>query len=473
MILVHLLQELRVFAAIAAVFGGLPWFLAKADPRRASWLVWSVRTVLFAETIGLALGRWRLCLPGAVISGLFLFAAGNPLLIGSGRISDWRTRLGSVLRMANPAKTLYKFEVGSKAGNFVAFLGRRRYRKVWIAALAFVVISPLRHVRFIDGRTYSRAVSLHVLSLGQEWTPDGSVAFLSPIPVISGEDAAAVIRCSNPVLIIALTAASWFTVWEWTFSAWGALAVGASAFVIAAFLRGGAELGSGGTAAIAWLVAIALLRRRSWDAAGAAALALMIEPAVHLEGLLYVSGSICGILVLAITPIRQLAPWTAAIPALVLALFQAPARPSPSQYESAATVAETIARTLPERHWLIVSPMQELAFTYGHGWHYELSEFVGEYPAERVTHPDFHFDFPVNTVFVFVEKSPLGEPSARDSALFNTVLEPAALSYQRYLDRSDLEYEAAAIVSAYQSSHPGGVRIYFDDAVLRVYRLEM
>jgi hypothetical protein len=72
-----------------------------------------------------------------------------------------------------------------------------------------------------------------------------------------------------------------------------------------------------------------------------------------------------------------------------------------------ATTVTRIIREFPRNEWLVVSPMQEVALTYGHGWHMELWEFVDKYTVAQVSRPDFSFKFPVSDTFVFVEKQPL------------------------------------------------------------------
>src|SRR5579862_3827965 len=278
MIGLHVWQEIRVFFGLAAVFAVLPWVLARKEGTGSSWLLWTLRTVLFAEVAGLVLGRERLCLPGAMCSALLLFVGGALLVEGFDRPVAWRTGLISIFRSAPWLLTLSAPLLLSQLSDLVRrTIKRLPCRGLWVAAAAFVCLYPLQHVRFINGHSYERVLSLDVLTWGEAWKPDGSVAFLAPAMFLSGEDGAAMIRFANPLLIAMLVATAGFAVWELTGSRWGAFTSAATLFGAALFSRGGGELGSGAIAAIPWLLAIVLLNRYSWDAGFAAALALMIE----------------------------------------------------------------------------------------------------------------------------------------------------------------------------------------------------
>ena len=480
-----LFDELRFVFAVTILFAGFPWLLAQTERTPLSRCIWTMRTVLFAEVASIALGTRRLLLPGAFFAALALFLLISLWLTGRLRGFSLQRRFQGAMRLLFNAaensgacirRRILKYVV-LRTRIFLTWRpSRRELPFLWMAIIGFSVLYPLHQTRFLSSVSYSRVLSLQVLTHAQAWTPDGSVSFLAPIVFLSGDDAATVIRIANPMFIAALAAAAWFAIWELTASATGASLLAIAIFGIAVFPRIGGELEAGGIASIAWLVAIGLLNRSLKDAANAAALALLIQPSLRKETVLYVGGVLCAMVILWIgrsLPCRYATTWSglAIIPISALAWFGMPAQGGPYQHESAAQVADRIARTFPQKQWLIVSPVQELAFTYGRGWHYELSEFTGAYRVPEVSRPDFGFAFPVKTVFVFTEKQPLRSEAASDSRLFNATFDPAMRSYESYLNRAGMEYQASAIMAAYASTH-AGVDVFFEDDVLRVYRLE-
>src|SRR5205085_825865 len=147
----------------------------------------------------------------------------------------------------------------------------------------------------------------------------------------------------------------------------------------------------------------------------------------------------------------------------------------PYQYEAAARASQAIAAKYPRNSWLIVSPSQELPFTYGRGWHLELKEFVSRFSAASVADPAFRLPYPVAHTFFFVEKRPLWpeQNEARlASARIDQILDPMSRDYVLPLGRAALEFEAAALLAAYCGSHSDMELVYTDDSltILRVGR---
>lgn len=148
--------------------------------------------------------------------------------------------------------------------------------------------------------------------------------------------------------------------------------------------------------------------------------------------------------------------------------------PGPFQYEAAARVSNNIASGFPRNSWLVISPVHEVASTYGRGWHVELMDFVAKYSLREVSDSYFRFPYPVSDVFVFIEKQPLrprpedGRPLARSMVSVAQSLEPAFLAYGDSIRRATIEFQAAALLSGYARSHQG-VRTYYDDEFLTVY----
>jgi hypothetical protein len=118
----------------------------------------------------------------------------------------------------------------------------------------------------------------------------------------------------------------------------------------------------------------------------------------------------------------------------------------------------------------VISPGQELPFTYGRGWHEELAEFVETYTPDQVRRPHFRFPFPVQSAFVFIEKRPLRTESGGDP-LYSSVFEPK-LAYQSHLYREAMEFQAGELLAAYSSTHTDA-DIFFEDQTIIVYRIRL
>jgi hypothetical protein len=140
------------------------------------------------------------------------------------------------------------------------------------------------------------------------------------------------------------------------------------------------------------------------------------------------------------------------------------------EYEAVASQVTRIARDFPHNRWLVISPGQELPFTYGRGWHQELSEFTYAYTLDQVRRRDFQFSFPVQTVFVFIEKQPLRTRTAGDP-IYSSVFEPK-LAYQSHLYREAMEFQAGELLAAYSSTHTNA-GIYYEDQSIVIYRLRL
>ncbi|MDD3173060.1 MAG: hypothetical protein PHF63_05290 [Herbinix sp.] len=58
-------------------------------------------------------------------------------------------------------------------------------------------------------------------------------------------------------------------------------------------------------------------------------------------------------------------------------------------------------------NWYVVATDPQLAQITGYGWYEEGYNFAQDYTKEQVMDPDFKFPFPVNNIFIFVEKKPI------------------------------------------------------------------
>jgi hypothetical protein len=139
-----------------------------------------------------------------------------------------------------------------------------------------------------------------------------------------------------------------------------------------------------------------------------------------------------------------------------------PVDDGPYQYEAAARVCRNIATQFPRNQWLIVSPVQEVAFTYGRGWHYELLDFVSTNSVEQIRRKQYSFPYEVNDIFIFVEKQPLG---GNTFDLTGTI-DRAVLAYHTGLGRSSVEFQAGALLAAYQANHHNASKFYEDQNLM-------
>jgi hypothetical protein len=447
-----------------------------------------VRASLFADVTALLLGSVRLCLPGSVAAAymLFLFT----LLFRSGifrpvRNPQWlRARLHSLVVLADrlPAAR-WRFEsLRLRAANGVrigaAIPARLRYISLFSAFVALAAcFYPLDDMRLLNADTYSRALALQQVTLGQPAPLDGSVSLLAPVVFLSACDGATVVRFAGPFFAAILAATAFLAVFRITASSPAGLTAAGLVTGLAAFLNAG-QLQAGGMSAIFWLLGVLLWRASRMDAIWSVALALLIDPIPGRDAILYAAAPV-GIALLALSSRTLLrcfetvhAPVAfAAIACLLCVSLQSAGPDGPYEYETAARTVSRIVREFPQNTWLVVAPVQELAFTYGRGWHMQLSEFVSKYSVDEVRQPGFHFGFPVRDTFVFVEKRPLVSRTVGSSlSALGSRFDPAMVPYQLRLSRASMEFEAGRLMAAYRSYHLD-VRVFFEDDDLIVYQI--
>jgi len=179
-----------------------------------------VRAGLFTEVTTLVLGSVRLCLPGSLAAAyvLFLFT----LTYRSGTLQRFRNRHWLLARLHN--LIVFADRLPSAAWHFepirMRYVSWRRrfdpealapFRSICrfsaVVALA-ACFYPLYDARFLHAGSYSRALTLQKLALGQASAPDGSAALLAPVMFLSGCDGATVVRFAAPLFapVFALTA---------------------------------------------------------------------------------------------------------------------------------------------------------------------------------------------------------------------------------------------------------------------------
>jgi hypothetical protein len=305
---------------------------------------------------------------------------------------------------------------------------------------------------------------------------DGSIAFLAPVVFLSSLDGATVIRFSGPLLMGVLSLVAFASVRSSSGKTSSGLAASAIVVTLTA-ISNSAEMQAGGVALIFWLMSRILWSRCRWDATWSIALALLIEPIPGFNTI------VCGCLILALSLIERVgeSSWrvlhrvgpTLAAGAIVclVALPLERGKTHTRQYNITARTVKKIVREFPRNTWLVVSPVQEVALTYGHGWHLELSEFVEKYTVDEVQRPEFSFRFPVTETFVFVEKQPLASQAmASGLSGLGTHFDAPMAPYLLRLNRASMQFRAARLLAAYQATHRN-TEVYLEDENLIVYRI--
>jgi hypothetical protein len=137
------------------------------------------------------------------------------------------------------------------------------------------------------------------------------------------------------------------------------------------------------------------------------------------------------------------------------------------EHPSAAREAVRLARSSVD-DWLLVAPPEQQLEIDGRGRFYDLARFVARFDG-RVANPDFRFDLGVGRVFVFVEKKPFDVSRPGAGSRFVASQPPV---YRVFSERTELQQRAMRICDEYRRTH-SGVEVVFDDAVLRVYRIDV
>ncbi len=161
-------------------------------------------------------------------------------------------------------------------------------------------------------------------------------------------------------------------------------------------------------------------------------------------------------------------------------------------YLETSTAAEAcvkIAKEYEKNTWTVVSPVEELSFIRGQGYHYELWEFIEnmeKYEAGR------YLEIPTKNVFFVLEKKPIpynvtrviGQnyedmPIDLKDAEQVTTREMLGISkngsmkfYNIYENRRALEAKLAAWIEVYSEMFPGQMTVYMDSEDCIIYRLE-
>ena len=403
MIPADLFDAFRVSMGFLVVFGVVPWLMILNSLRKDGLMAHCaafVQASLFAEVTSLVLGSMHLCLPGsfAAAYALFLFT----LMFRSGTLPPfWNPQWLSgqlhhlVVFVDRLPSTLWCLQsIGSNHVNW-----RKRIDSAAITCSqniflfpAFVALVaslyPLHNVRLLTADTYSRALALEKLTFGQPSALDGSVTLLAPVVFLSGCDGATVVRFTAPLFAALLTLTAFAVVFRLTESSPAGLTSAALVAALEAFVNAG-QL-QAGLASMFWLLSVVLWRASRLDAIWSVGLGLLIDPIPGRDMILHVAIP-AVIALLGLSSRSMLRCFEAvrapvalgAIACLIYMPLKLGGEEGPYEYEAAARAVSRITREFPQNTWLVIAPVQELVFTYGHGWHMQLSEFVNKYSANR------------------------------------------------------------------------------------------
>ena len=117
---------------------------------------------------------------------------------------------------------------------------------------------------------------------------------------------------------------------------------------------------------------------------------------------------------------------------------------------------------------MLVGPPEQQLEIDGYGRGFDLVRFVTLFEG-RTANATFRFGLPVRRLFVFVEKQPFDAGDRASDVQFPAMKIPA---YRVPRERLRLQRAASLICDDYRRTHAGAAVIY-DDAVLRVYRIDL
>ena len=488
MIAISILSLLRLLSAFCLVMWLIPLLaerraMQQFQPPRGSAGQAGVRALrlfvhgsLASEVTALLLGRFGLFLPGLLIAPCVLLAVWNILPEKS---EDFWTVLLAALE--DPQSAVWK--IRRRAGRHLAPLCTRTAAVTAVVAVILLLISArfqLTQFHFAYPGTYLNAVSLAALNEGQATRAD-EVAILGPLAPMSGMDAASVIRFSGPLFTVAfilIIALSLYRTWA------SSAAIAAVAAFSAALLYLAPATASEWTPELAasgyWIAAGILWPVSRRDGALAALTAVMALPTLSPWPAIGLALLACAALASRASrrPLRfAVAAINACVCMFALVVFvRWNAKPVHlTEYESAARVCNRIDSEFHHRQWIVVSPFQELAFTYGRGWHVELSDFVSKFTTDEVSSPQFKMPYDCPDVFFFVERRPLTPgiaPRVRKAVWRYSPADSSdwpAFLYTDPVGRTSLEYRAAELLTAYARHHLN-LSVFYEDEDLLVFR---
>lgn len=162
-----------------------------------------------------------------------------------------------------------------------------------------------------------------------------------------------------------------------------------------------------------------------------------------------------------------------------------------SQYDGAYTAYYKIRKEHTDGTWTIVSPVDENAFVYGKGYHYELSEFIIKQESNQET-AEQELVIPTKYIFFYLEKTPLEtdrvwwyDQEAPENEPYLTVADARYdlwtemqhyeaednYLYTNLKLRRILEAKLGIWLAEYQQYHGGELTLFYEDDEIAVYKL--
>lgn len=138
------------------------------------------------------------------------------------------------------------------------------------------------------------------------------------------------------------------------------------------------------------------------------------------------------------------------------------------EHRAAAEQVVRLARSQSDQDWVVIGTPELQLETEGDGRSYDLARFVSRF-RDRAGDANFRFDLLARRLFVFVEKQPFEAGGLTRGVRF-VAAQPAAYLVPR--ERSRLQTLARQMCDDYRRTHVGATIIY-DDAVLRIYRIDL
>jgi len=149
-------------------------------------------------------------------------------------------------------------------------------------------------------------------------------------------------------------------------------------------------------------------------------------------------------------------------------LFQTSRTPSYREHRAAAEQVVRLARMEPDEDWVVVGAPELELEREGGGRFYDLAHFVSRF-RDRTRDANFRFDPIARRLFVFVEKQPFEADGLTRGVRFVAGQQAAYLVPR---ERSRLHSMARRMCDDYRRTHVGTAIVY-DDAALRIYRIDL
>jgi hypothetical protein len=427
--LVDLLLGLWIIAVAVLAFAVVPALALGRAAGRASWwpdvlagVVWTALAVIVLVPLlaDLHLLNWATALlvplawPGAVWLYRYRGAPSDAFRAlrrrSTLRVLMWMRELSTTEDTRDTGNRIYR-RWGFTSASSVSTVARVRHAAVAAAAVALLLWTTARELRFSSPADYDVLAHTRAMLAGGHWVVDPAASLAAVLSRLAAVDPMQALRFLKPltapgsIVAAALQTSSLNAACAWT-------------AVIAAVLLA--------------LVAVRRVHRRDpWHVLAACAVAVVSFSAADRAG---ADDGVAG-------------------------------AGGYVEYDAAARQALTIARDFANRPWAIVAPPEQRVEVGDPRRFIALADFVRRF-GDRAGDRRFRFDVPGRDLFVFVERIPLHvQPGA---ALTPARYLSAAARYWMPNARAHLERQALELCERYRRSH-APASVYYEDANLRVY----